>query len=539
MPDPAVLPPRRPQGIVPPWLIQRLVDHPSERVAQVARHTLRADAGFRAEPRPGVRSLGVSPTATAPDSPAAPDRRVSDAGGGTELPGQPVRAEGEPATGDAATDEAYDGLGATWELFWSAFGRNALDGAGGPLLATVHYGESYDNAFWDGTQMVFGDGDGEVFKRFTLSLDVIGHELAHGVTERTAQLVYQGQAGALNESVSDVFGSLVRQQSLGQSAEQADWLIGSDLFTDQVQGVALRSMKAPGTAYDDDVLGQDPQPATMADYVETSEDNGGVHINSGIPNHAFYLAATAIGGNAWEAPGQVWYDVLTGGRLPVDADFAGFAALTVEAATARFGAGSAEAGAVAAAWEQVGVVVPAADVPADVLEPVPLGPDPIDPVPTPDPTPSEPFPPGPAEPVPSPDPTPGEPMPSGDPAPIPPAPVPEPDQQPSDGAGRQGPDGGRDPGDQPVELIRSGGVAGTTRRARFVPNELDPTDAEEWRTLLVERSFWFDLPQPESTADAFTYRVIALQVELDTTFGEQALPDPVRGLVHRTLRHGG
>ncbi|SDE69483.1 protealysin inhibitor emfourin [Auraticoccus monumenti] len=531
MPEPAV-PPRRPQGIVPPWLIQRLVDHPSERVAQVARHTLRADAAFRSEPRPGLRSLGGAlPRASAPTGPAAPDRRVSDARNGTQLPGEPVRAEGGPATGDAAADEAYDGLGSTWELFWSAFGRNALDGVGGPLLATVHYGESYDNAFWDGTQMVFGDGDGEVFNRFTLSLDVIGHELAHGVTERTAQLVYQGQAGALNESVSDVFGSLVRQQVLGQTADQADWLIGADLFTDQVQGVALRSMKAPGTAYDDDVLGKDPQPATMADYVETSEDNGGVHINSGIPNHAFYLAATAIGGQAWEAPGQIWYDVLTGGRLPADADFEGFAALTVEAATARFGAGSVEAEAVAGAWEQVGVAA-APSAPVDVLEPVPLGPGPIDPVPTPGPTPSEPFPPGPSQPVPSPDPTPGEPMPSGDPAPVPPAPPsgPAPDGSP-------GPQ--HDPGEQPVELIRSGGVAGTTRRARFVPNELDPPDAAEWRTLLVERSFWIDLPAPEATADDFTYRVIATEVELDTTFGERALPDPVRGLVHRTLRHGG
>jgi Zn-dependent metalloprotease len=183
--------------------------------------------------------------------------------------------------------------------------------------------------------MVFGDGDGTVFNRFTIAVDVIGHELTHGVTQFTAGLDYQGQSGALNESVSDVFGSLVKQRSLGQSAGQADWLIGAGLFTPEVHGVALRSMKAPGTAYDDPQLGKDPQPATMSGYVETSDDNGGVHTNSGIPNHAFYLAATAIGGNAWEGAGQVWDDVLTGGSLPHDVDFATFAEATMAAAKAR------------------------------------------------------------------------------------------------------------------------------------------------------------------------------------------------------------
>ncbi|CAM5676724.1 hypothetical protein SFUMM280S_07534 [Streptomyces fumanus] len=155
--------------------------------------------------------------------------------------------------------------------------------------------------------MVFGDGDGEIFLDFTIPVDVIGHELVHGVTQYTANLTYFGQPGALNESVSDVFGSLIKQYTLGQSADQADWLIGAGLLAPRVTGVALRSLKAPGTAYDDDVLGKDPQPATMDDYVRTGRDNGGVHINSGIPNHAFYLAATALGGNAWERAGQIWY----------------------------------------------------------------------------------------------------------------------------------------------------------------------------------------------------------------------------------------
>ena len=203
--------------------------------------------------------------------------------------------------------------------------------------------------------MVFGDGDGEIFVDFTNSVDVIGHELTHGVTQYTANLTYYGQPGALNESMSDVFGSLIKQYSLGQTAAEADWLIGAGLLAPNVTGAALRSMKAPGTAYDDDVLGKDPQPATMDGYVRTGRDNGGVHINSGIPNHAFYLVATALGGHAWEKAGQIWYDVLTGGELKEKAFFSDFAGLTAKAARERFGDGGDESQAVKKAWEQVGV----------------------------------------------------------------------------------------------------------------------------------------------------------------------------------------
>ncbi|WP_157974195.1 protealysin inhibitor emfourin, partial [Desertihabitans aurantiacus] len=440
----------------------------------------------------------------------APRRTVHDAENGTSLPGRVAREEGAPATGDAAVDEAYDGFGATWQLFWDAFGRDSLDGAGLPLLGTVHYDQNYDNAFWDGTQMVFGDGDGEVFQRFTLAVDVIGHELTHGVIDHTAALVYRGQSGALNESIADVFGALVRQRLLGHSAEQADWLIGAELFTDQVQGVALRSMAAPGTAYDDDVLGKDPQPGSMADYVETTDDNGGVHINSGIPNRAFHLAATAIGGNAWEAAGQIWYDVLTGGELAADCDFTTFADLTRRAAVARFGEGSAEVTAVARAWQEVGVTSTAAPG-EEPRRPVPLGPEPSEPVPAPDPEPGEPVQP-PEEP----------PIPTGPPEPA------------ETDAGRTAPD----PGTGPVELTRSGGLVGSTRRATFVPDELDPPDSEEWRTLLSERSFWTALPEPEPQPDAFVYRLVAVRVEVDVTFSERELPEPVRGLVHRTIQRG-
>ncbi|MBF4601526.1 M4 family metallopeptidase [Frigoribacterium sp. VKM Ac-1396] len=337
--------------IVPPYLLAHLAEADSPRLhraPQAARNGLLAmrDVDRNATPPVVQGALGGE---------AVLERTIFDARGTEDLPGVRVRGEGEPATDDVAATEAYDALGATYALFREVYGRSSIDGAGLPLDATVHYGQDYDNAFWNGERMVFGDGDGEVFERFTASVSVIGHELTHGVTQYTANLTYQGQSGALNESVSDVFGALVEQHLFGQTADQATWLIGEGLFTPEVQGRALRSMKAPGTAYDDDVLGKDPQPGHLDDYVETTDDNGGVHLNSGIPNRAFYLVAEALGGEAWVRAGQIWYDTLTGGALPTEATFAQFATATVEAAATRYGAESDEARATSAGWQGVGV----------------------------------------------------------------------------------------------------------------------------------------------------------------------------------------
>ncbi|MGV9252549.1 M4 family metallopeptidase [Streptomyces sp. NPDC003697] len=340
--------------IVPPHVLDRLAQQEDPALAGPARRTLERDAFERTHRR--LTTVVGAPAVAPPVGAEAgrPHRTVHDLRHHTELPGRKVRGEGDKATGDATVNRAYDGLGATFELYLEAFGRDSIDGGGLPLTASVHYGEQYNNAFWNGEQMVFGDGDGEIFLDFTLPIDVIGHELTHGVTQYTANLTYFGQPGALNESLSDVFGSLIKQYALGQTAAEADWLIGAGLLAPRVTGTALRSMKAPGTAYDDDVLGRDPQPATMDDFVRTGRDNGGVHINSGIPNHAFYLTAAALGGNAWERAGRIWYDVLTSGRLKQDALFADFATLTVRAARERFGDGE-ELDAVKKAWEQVGV----------------------------------------------------------------------------------------------------------------------------------------------------------------------------------------
>lgn len=329
------------------WAARALNRDQSIRLARVENAKVR-DRG----PREGADALAVQAV-------AKPNRVIRDAEGTERVDGPPVRREGDGPTGDQAVDEAYDGFGETFEFFNTVFGRNSIDDAGMPLRGVVHFGEEYPNAFWDGRRMVFGDGDGEILGRMTGSLDVIAHELTHGVTEDEAGLEYFGQSGALNESVSDVFGSLVQQHREGQKAEQADWLIGDEVWTPAISGDALRSMKAPGTAYDDPLVGKDPQPAHMDDYVETFSDNGGVHINSGIPNHAFYTAATTLGGYAWERAGWIWYETLRDPALGTRASFTRFAALTIEVAQRHYGPASEEAKAVYAGWEKVGVPAPA------------------------------------------------------------------------------------------------------------------------------------------------------------------------------------
>lgn len=293
--------------VIPPYMLEKIAKNGNEEQREKALLTLGQDRQLRAQrmmqlQRKSDGVEGEAASASKKSAAAAPHKRrlIHTAENMTVLPGTLVRSEGQGSNSDVATDEAYDGFGATFDLFWDIYQRDSIDGNGMDMSATVHYDYRYNNAFWDGKQMVFGDGDESLFNRFTIAIDIIGHELAHGVTEHTAGLEYHDQSGALNESISDVFGSLVKQRALGQTADQADWLIGAGLLTASVKGVALRSMKAPGTAYDDWMLGKDPQPDHMSKYDTTTSDNGGVHINSGIPNKAFYLAATAIGGKAWE-----------------------------------------------------------------------------------------------------------------------------------------------------------------------------------------------------------------------------------------------
>ncbi|MDQ4133583.1 MAG: M4 family metallopeptidase [Actinomycetota bacterium] len=350
--------------ILPPDVLERVAREGGDEDRQAAMKTLAASSGMRAR-RSVVgnvlRELNV-PLADVPflALPKGERRTVYDVegGGSFDLPGKKVRGEGDPPSDDESVNEAYDGADKTYDLYKEVYGRDSLDDRGMELISSVHYGVDFDNAFWQGSQMVYGDGSGRIFAKggLTKAVDVIGHEMTHGVVQFTAGLIYRKQSGALNESFADVMGSLVKQYSRDQSADEADWILGEGILGPALNGKGLRSLKEPGTAYEGD-----RQPGHMDDYVDLpddndpSNDNGGVHINSGIPNRAFQLAATAIGGKAWEKAGQIWYTTLTS-KLDANAQFVPTAEATVEVAGELFGSGSDEETAVRQAWEEVGVL---------------------------------------------------------------------------------------------------------------------------------------------------------------------------------------
>jgi Zn-dependent metalloprotease len=346
------------QCILPPHLQKNIAQHGTETQRLRAQQTGQITDQMRVE----RQDMDVITDTSLPGAATGKQRIVYSADDSSHLPGQAMRREGAPLTGDAAVDEAYVGAGATYDLYWEIFKRNSLDGKGLRLVSTVHYGKNYENAFWNGQQMVYGDGDEDlppdqrIFNRFTIAMDVIGHELTHGVTQYTANLEYTNQPGALNESFSDVFGSLVKQYRLGQTARDADWIIGKGLFSSNIQGLGIRSMKAPGTAYEDPLLGKDPQPANLQDYVNTPMDSGGVHINSGIPNHAFYLTAIEMGGDAWVKAGKIWYVTLRD-KIKPNSNFQDAANLTYTTAGELFGLNSLEQQAVGKGWAGVGINV--------------------------------------------------------------------------------------------------------------------------------------------------------------------------------------
>jgi len=329
--------------IVPSKLLRKLADKAAGSERQALLDQVEVSAHMR-----GARS--VSNFAALAAIPAGEKRRtIYDAQNHKRLPGKLVRGEGPATSKDQAANDAYDAAGSTYDFYMEILRRNSIDGRGMRIDSTVHYDKDFNNAFWNGRQMVYGDGDGKLFTGFTNSIDVIAHELTHGVTQYTVPggvgLVYEGQSGALNESFSDVFGSVVKQWKNQQTVDKADWLIGAGIMTPAV-GKALRSMKDPGNAA---LTWQgDDQPGDMTKYVE----EGDVHTNSGIPNHAFYLAAAALGGRSWEKAGPIWYKALA--LLTATASFKDAAEATVQAAGMLFGA--PEKSAVSGAWKQVHVL---------------------------------------------------------------------------------------------------------------------------------------------------------------------------------------
>jgi Zn-dependent metalloprotease len=278
---------------------------------------------------------------------SVPAVTVYDCKNTQSLPGSPVSNPGKSS--DATAKRAFDTTHAVVDFYQKCFGRNSVDDAGMTLMSSIHYGVRYDNAFWNGSQMTYGDGDGKVFTDFTKSDDVIGHELTHGVTQFTAGLAYADEPGALNESVSDVFGAIFHQWRRQQTVAQADWLIGAGVLGSVAidKGyTCLRNLAKPG-------LRQclSPQPSNYRDYIS----GGDPHENSGIPNHAFYLAATTIGGQAWEKAGKVWYAALTSDKAGPSTGFSQFAALTRAAARSLFPRDTDVYRAVDDAWTRVGI----------------------------------------------------------------------------------------------------------------------------------------------------------------------------------------
>jgi Zn-dependent metalloprotease len=261
-------------------------------------------------------------------------------------PGRVVRDEGDPAAEDGAVNALYDGLRAAYDFFSSVFGRDSYDGRGAPLVGMVHYGVRQPKACWDNLgHFVFGDGDGSLFRDFTAGLDVIGHEMTHAIIQHEAGLLGGNQVAAVVESLADVFGIQVKQFALPQTAQQSEWLIGADVVGPALEP-ALRSMRAPGTLH-----AKDHQPSDLDHYIRGER----AQVNAGIPNRAFCVAATSLGGYAWEAAGAIWYAVLCDPMLRMVGTFEDFAGLTLMHARCVYGVASREVLAVRAGWDAVHV----------------------------------------------------------------------------------------------------------------------------------------------------------------------------------------
>ncbi len=337
--------------ILPPYVLDHMAQSDDPKVRKLAVEAIARSATLRAT-RVALADFPTVASLAVPDT--RKNRVVYDNknNGSSFLPGKIVRREGDPKSKDPAVNEAYDHAGTTWDFYKKVFDRNSLDDQGMTLVSSVHMGSRYNNAFWNGRQMAYGDGDGQIFIRFTKSLDVVGHELTHGVVTFTADLEYLNESGALNEHFADVFGSLVKQWKKKQKADKADWLIGPDIMGPATTARALRTFKDEKAFVNDSWLGTDPQPKHLADKYKGTSDSGGVHINSGIPNHAFYLVARALGGYAWERAGKIWFGTLK--ALSPTSQFADMVAMSVQTAGGLYGAGSTEEKAVAKAWKDVG-----------------------------------------------------------------------------------------------------------------------------------------------------------------------------------------
>jgi Zn-dependent metalloprotease len=341
---------------LPPHVIDRLTESDDPEIRRLGIEAMASAAAIRA-----IRStFAAMPMMAAIPSPAGTKNRLvydlkNKQPSPFSLPGKLVRSEGGAAATDEAVNEAYDYSGVVYDFYKDILNRNSLDDRGMTLISSVHTGRKYNNAFWNGQQMAYGDGDGKIFIRFTKALDVVAHELTHGVVSNTSNLNYYKESGALNEHFADAMGAMVKQWYLKQDVNAANWLNGDTIMGPGVTAKCIRTFKE-GKAYENDpLLGTDPQPKHIRDKYTGTEDSGGVHINSGIPNHAFYKVAMEIGGNSWDKTGKIWYQTLK--NLNQFSQFQEAASMTHTVAGSMFGAGSLEQQAVKKGWTAVGITV--------------------------------------------------------------------------------------------------------------------------------------------------------------------------------------
>ena len=345
-------------SFVPPHILDALAARDAQESAEPGHHQrtaliTRQLAAERQRNRLSADALPALAGLTTPTT-GKTQRAIYDDQNTTNFDVALVRGEGDTAVAAQNVNQAYDHAGAARDFMKSVLGRDGADNAGMTIDVNVNFSVSFNNAFWDGTRLTMGNGDGVIFVDFAASPDVVGHELGHGIVQFTANLDYVGQSGALNESYADVLGTLTEQRLRGETFETANWLIGDEIMAPGMYGEALRSMAHPGTAYNNSILGQDPQPAHMSNYYAGPADNQGVHINSGIPNRAFYLTCAELG---TEAAGKVWYAGLQ--NLWPAAQFTDAAAVLAAQARilARDGAVPRQsAQAVRSAWREVGVI---------------------------------------------------------------------------------------------------------------------------------------------------------------------------------------
>jgi Zn-dependent metalloprotease len=337
-------------GFLPPYIVRKLSLSDDPKVRRVAYDTLEAAAMARTR-----RENASAAVRGRPPLPGVGKKRFVYDMENTDypLPGAIKRKGGQPATGDEEVDRVFDHAGVTYDFYKQIFERQSIDGANYPLSSSVRFGVEVANAFWDGQQMVYGSGDGHYFISFTRSLAISAHEITHGLLSFTSKLAYEDQSGALNESFCDVMAAAVEQWHLKQTVEDANWFIGAEVFGPALQGLRGVRSFSDELAYENHaILGTDIQPKHMSALVRATDDHGGVHVNSGIPNHAFYRVARMFGGKVWEKAARIWYDAFTTG-LTDEATFEHAAAATETSARRLFGEGDAKV--VAEAWRAVGV----------------------------------------------------------------------------------------------------------------------------------------------------------------------------------------